>query len=321
MTASFPPARGSRASWETLGRDVRVALEREFGAPIVRASTQADGFSPAVAAVVVFDNGAKAFVKAVNREANPDSPGIYRTEARIAGQLPPAPWAPRLLWCYDDGDWVALAFEYIEGRTPTLPWQRAQLDRVLVALADLARAATPTTVDAGELAIRHGAAFSAWRRMVGNGEPDEMDLARIEPWAARHVDQLAVLEAGWEDAVRGSTLVHGDFRADNVLLTTSGVVIVDWASAAVGACWVDLVFFLPSVAMQGGPSPEGLFSGHPLGVVAPADAVTSVLCALTGYFLCSSLRPAPPGLPTLRAFQRGQGLTAAAWLRERTAWR
>ena len=129
MTAPFPPARGSRASWETLGRDVRVALEREFGAPIVGASTQAEGFSPAVAAVVVFDNGAKAFVKAVNRQANPDSPGIYRTEARIAGQLPPAPWAPRLLWCYDDSDWVALAFEYIEGRTPTLPWQRAQLDR------------------------------------------------------------------------------------------------------------------------------------------------------------------------------------------------
>ena len=317
----FPPARGSRVPWGALGRDVRAALELKFGAPVTRAVTQFEGFSPAVAAVVAFENGAKAFVKAVNRLANPDSPGIYRAELKIAEQLPSAPWAPKLLWSYDGGDWVALAFEHVAGRTPTLPWKRAELDRVFVAPADLARDSTPTLVDAGQLAARHGPSFSCWRDLVEHGDPDIRDLALVEPWAARHVERLAVLEAGWEEATAGTTLVHGDVRADNVLLTADSVVLVDWASAAVGASWVDLTLFLPSVAMQGGPPPHELFSGHPLGSSAPADGVTSMLCALTGYFLCRSLQPAPPGLPTLRAFQRGQGLTAAAWLRARTGWR
>jgi hypothetical protein len=55
--------------------------------------------------------------------------------------------------------------------------------------------------------------------------------------------------------------------------------------------------------------------------MAPRDEVTAVLCALTGFFLVGSLQPAPPGLPTLRAFQRGQATEAVAWLRERTGWR
>ncbi len=38
---------------------------------------------------------------------------------------------------------------------------------------------------------------------------------------------------------------------------------------------------------------------------------------MTGYFLCSSVRPVVPALPTLRDFQREQGLVAAAWLRAR----
>ena len=41
------------------------------------------------------------------------------------------------------------------------------------------------------------------------------------------------------------------------------------------------------------------------------------LAGLTGYFLRSSLNPAPPGLPTLRPFQRAQGDAALEWLRKR----
>jgi hypothetical protein len=80
------------------------------------------------------------------------------------------------------------------------------------------------------------------------------------------------------------------------------------------------MFMLPSVAMQGGPPPEEVFTTHPLGALAPNDAATAVLCAIAGYFLWHSLHSPPPGLPTLRQFQLGQGRAAAAWLRERTGW-
>jgi hypothetical protein len=57
-------------------------------------------------------------------------------------------------------------------------------------------------------------------------------------------------------------------------------------------------------------------------VAAGADprAVTTTLAAWTGFLVSASRQPPPPGLPTLRAFQLGQGLVALDWLRRRTGW-
>jgi aminoglycoside phosphotransferase (APT) family kinase protein len=67
---------------------------------------------------------------------------------------------------------------------------------------------------------------------------------------------------GWRRlAAAGPALLHGDLRADNLLLTPSRVVAVDWPRACAGAAWVDLLLLLPSVAMQGGPNPEATGCG------------------------------------------------------------
>jgi hypothetical protein len=50
---------------------------------------------------------------------------------------------------------------------------------------------------------------------------------------------------------------------------------------------------------------------------AGPDGVTATLAALAGYFVSHVRRPPPPGLPTLRAFQRAQGEAAVRWLRKR----
>ena len=61
----------------------------------------------------------------------------------MAGQLPTPVPAPRLLWTFDDSQWVALVFEDIDGTTPVLPWRPDQLHRVLAALTDLRRRSHP----------------------------------------------------------------------------------------------------------------------------------------------------------------------------------
>jgi len=129
------------------------------------------------------------------------------------------------------------------------------------------------------------------------------------------IDELAELEPRWGDAAAGGTLVHGDIRADNILLTAERVVFVDWPHACVGAAWLDLLLLLPSVAMQGGPPPWEVFETHRFGRDAPSDAVMPVVAALAGFFVHRSTLPPPPGLSTLREFQRGQGIEALAWLR------
>jgi aminoglycoside phosphotransferase (APT) family kinase protein len=108
-------------------------------------------------------------------------------------------------------------------------------------------------------------------------------------------------------------LVHGDLRADNILLTPHQVVFVDWPHARVGAPWLDLLFLLPSAAATG-TDPEEVWAAYPPGRAADRDAVTAVLVALTGFFLHQSVLPPPKNLERVRAFQRVQGEAALRWV-------
>src|SRR5215469_13891261 len=94
---SAPPAEGARIAWRDVPQDVRRAIERVCGAPVVAAWTQPGGFSPGVAARVRCADGTRWFVKAATAELNRDTPRLHRQEARVladldqliaAGQLP-----------------------------------------------------------------------------------------------------------------------------------------------------------------------------------------------------------------------------------------
>ena len=61
-----------------------------------------------------------------------------------------------------------------------------------------------------------------------------------------------------------------------------------------------------------------LVERHPQARRADPDALTAVVAAVAGFFTGEGLRPAPAGLPTLRAFQAAQGEAARAWLARRT---
>jgi aminoglycoside phosphotransferase (APT) family kinase protein len=295
-------------------------VEARLGGPVVEATTQPGGFSPGLAARLRLGDGRRVFLKAVGPQPNPDSPGIHRAEAAIAAVLPRSVPAPRLLWSLDERGWVALAFEDVEGVHPRLPWRPEELRRVLAMVAELAAALTPAPAGPPAAAERLRDTLVGWRRLAAVDAAGRDDLAGLDPWAVRHLRRLADLEAGWPAAMAGPTLLHGDLRADNLLLTQTRVVAVDWPWACVGAAWVDLLLLLPSVAMQGGPDPEATFAAHPLARGADPAAVTTALAAFAGFLLGQSRLPPPPGLPTVRAFQLGQGRVALAWLRRRTGW-
>jgi aminoglycoside phosphotransferase (APT) family kinase protein len=289
---------------------VRAAIERQLGSRVGRAVTQPGGFSPGVAARLELESGGRVFVKAVGPEPNPDSPELHRREAVVAAALAPEAPAPRFLFGHDQEGWVALVFEDVDGREPELPWREDELARVLDAVADLAEALTPPPVDAAPAAEALDALLRGWRILAAEGAP-----AGIDPWAAGQLDELAALEARWNESAAGSTMLHGDVRADNILLAPDRVVFVDWPHACVGPAWLDLLLFVPSVAMQGGPPPWEVFEAHPLGRDAPAERVVPIVAALAGFFVQRSALPPPPGLPTLREFQRAQGIETLAWLR------
>ena len=309
-----PPAEGSRVAWADVPDQVRAEIESACGAAVVEAVTAPGGFSPGLAARVVCADGRRWFVKAASGQVNPDTPRLHRQEAGILADLDPLirsgrlP-APRLRATAEHGSWFALILEDIDGQHPVLPWQDEQLDQVLGVLGTLADVLTPAPVSAPSIGEYLGADFTGWRTLA-QAPADE----RLDPWSRARLAELAAVEATWAAHAGGTTLLHADIRADNVLLTGAGAVVVDWPHACRGAAFADVVFLAPSVAMQGGPQPADLLARSRAGRSATRAGLIATVCALAGYFTERSLRPPPPGLPTVRAFQAAQGEVTLRWL-------
>ncbi len=314
---------GQRLDWRDLPRHVRARITELAGAQVTAETSATSGFSPGFAAVLELADGRGVFVKAVSGEQNPLSPDLARAEIRVSHALPPQVPAPRLLWSSDDGDWVILGFEVVHGRSPELPWKPADLQSVADALGALADAeplpghGLPRTDD--QLADE----FTGWRRLRaldGATQGRYAELAGdVGQWALDHIEQLVRWE---QDALRvcaGDALVHGDLRADNVMIDPDHqhrVWLIDWPHASVGAPWLDLAFMLPSVALQGGGDPATVFRAHAVSDGVHDDDLRAGLAGLSGYFAWSSRQPAPLGIPNLRRFQAAQGIAAMRWLRD-----
>jgi aminoglycoside phosphotransferase (APT) family kinase protein len=304
-----------RVPWPELPEAVRCWAQEVLGSAVAGAVSQPGGFSPGAACRLTLADGSRAFLKAVSASANPDSPQLHRSEAAVSAALPAQVPAPALLGSYDDGEWVALLFADVDGRHPAQPWQLPDLGRVISALDAMHQLLTPSPVDlVPTVQQKYQRTLSGWRNLAAAGDGD------LDDWSRRNLHTLADLEAGWEAAAAGSTLLHNDVRADNVLITADKVVFVDWPAACTGAPWFDVVAFAPSVVMQGGPEPDWVLASSRTGSAADPDAVTAVVAAIAGYFTWQALQPPPRGLPTVRAFQAAQGVPARAWLRRRTGW-
>jgi Ser/Thr protein kinase RdoA (MazF antagonist) len=294
------PAVGTRITWPDLPGQVRAAVEDRLGSPVVSAESQPGGFSPGTADRVVTRTGERAFVKAVSPALNERSAEMARDELHITSALPAAAPVPRLLGGFDDGEWVVLIFEDIDGRHPRTPWVQPEIDAAVTALRELAHALTPSPVpDAPVAADRLVHNFGSWARIAADPP------AGLNPWVAAHLDELIAVSDRALTSLGGDTLVHCDIRADNMLITPADkVYIVDWPWGCVGPDWLDTALLAMNVLVHGG---EMTLTGE------QRDAAV----AFTGYLIDMARLPPPPGLPTVRAFQRAQADALLPWLRTR----
>ncbi len=317
---------GSRLAWGDLPRHVRATINELCGGAVVAETSSTSGFSPGYAAIVETSDGHELFVKAVSPEQNPGSPVLARREIIAAAALPPEAHAPRLLWSADDDEWVVLGFEAVRGRSPELPWRPADLTRCLAIVDELSRCRPLPGHGLGSAREIFGAQFRGWAAirdgdgLVSTGAPGGAEsvahsAGALGTWAVTHLDALIDLEQGAASAVEGEALVHGDLRADNILLDGPRTSVIDWPHACVGAPWFDLVSMLPSVAMQGGGDAQELFAAQPLASSVDVRDLRSVLAAVAGQLAYDSLVPAPLNIPNLRAFQCAQAVEALTWLR------
>ncbi len=296
-------AAGVRLPFEEAPAAVRAWVERALGSVVVSAATQQGGFSPGVAARLVTASGRRAFVKAVGTSLNPKTPSLFRQEITAVQAIGPLASAPALYDVYDDGDWVGLLFEDIEGRLPAHPWEQRDADRVLEAVSELSEALDPSPwPDAPIAAVRSVEFLSRWDNVIADG-------LSVPSWVAGREEELAELaRVGVRALAEGKALAHWDLRADNIILTEDRVVFIDWAHPALAPRWADTVIL--QADMRESVSLPAL----------PDDvAITGFLAAIAAGLWWGAFQPPPPGLPTIRAWQRRHALIHLDWVRERLA--
>jgi len=281
----------------------------------VEAVTQEGGYSPGAAARVRLATGRRAFVKALSVDLHSASAALYRNEAAAMPHLPPDLPVPRLLDVHDDGQWVALVFEDVEGRHPEIPWQQDQLDRVTAAIADLGAALDPSPwPSAPTFADVNSGVMRAWRGFATSPPPD------LDPSVRLMLDRLADDDVDLEEVVRGDALLHNDIRSDNVLLTPEGrVVFVDWGMPCKGAVWLDLMMFAFTAEYQGGVDTDHMVRRHPLTRHVTESSIDVVVGAGYAAYRVLAQRPVDPDTSGSNAYYLACAEASLRWLQRRAA--
>ncbi|HEY7045436.1 MAG TPA: aminoglycoside phosphotransferase family protein [Nocardioidaceae bacterium] len=302
---------GVRTAYDDIPGPLHSWIEDQLGGQVSTTIPRTGGMSPAVAATVVVADGGRAFVKAVSSDINPDTPTHFRHEIDVLSRIGPAPYRADLLGTYDDGHWVAMLLEDIDGDHPD--WDdESQIEAVFTAVRQQADELTPMpdgldTVSVAEILEKH-------QRMLLADPPAQL-FARLPAWARQdYADLTAMVRDG--RPVHGDTLCHWDVRHDNLLVrrTDHQVVLLDWGMARQGPWWGDVLVLGLEWADTG--RFDDLLDRAGLDESEQHDA-TRVLASVGMFLTMSSGLPPPPGLPHLPTFRADLGNRCLAGVRRR----
>ncbi|MBB2204273.1 phosphotransferase [Gluconacetobacter takamatsuzukensis] len=203
---------------------------------------------------------------------------------------------PTLIGFQDDETHPILVTEDLSGNFVAPPWDAKKIESVLRLVERL---------HASPAALRpyrdiHGDMDAGW--VVVQRDPGPFLGLGIasQAWLCRALPALLAAEASC--ATSGNAPCHWDIRSDNLAFPADGAKLVDWSEACLSNPRLDLGFWLPSLADEGGPEPEVLLPGAP-----------EVAAWVSGYFAARAGLPVIPHAPRVRQVQRRQLVTALAW--------
>jgi len=310
----------NRPEWDELPEVVVAAIELRLGSPVRWWTVCGGGFTRGFAAVLRLRDGRDVFVKAAEDRHTPIAWESYRQEAKVLAWLPPGVPAPRLLWTLDErlaGDhWSVLGIEAVEGTLPNLPWTDDDLARVVAVVEEAAArlADPPPGLElAGlgpQLAVDEGA-VELWPGVAAGSVEVE------DAWARTHALDLGRLAARAPEAIAGDAAVHGDLRADNLLLGPTRSWICDWNRVFRAAAWTDLARVLVQ-AGQSGLDADKAWRASPLSAGGADDALDAWLAHLPAGHLTRAAGPeGPSASPWLRPHLRDYAAACLRWMEAR----
>jgi hypothetical protein len=238
--------------------------------------------------LVEFTDGQRAFLKAGHIDPSPE---WVRDEHKVYGVVE-GDFMPELLG-FEDGDTPLLVLEWIVDAWWPPPWRDEDVAAVQAALEEIA--AVEPDRDLPRLVDN---TWPGWPDVAADPEPFlSLGLVSREQLEAMLPSLVA---AAAETRLDGTSLLHCDVRSDNLCIRHGRAVLVDWNHARIGNPAFDLAFWLPSLKLEGGPSPESF-------------AVDGFAPFVAGFFAALAGLPKPAGAPAVREFQRAQLEVALPW--------
>lgn len=299
MGVTAPRAVGVRLPYDGVAPPVRAWVERTLGSPVVDVAEQVGGMSPGCATRLTCADGTKAFVKAVGAALNPDTPALFRREIGVLEHLGEHELWARLLESYDDGDWVALLIEDVEGRHPDFT-DDAELGAVLDGTDRLSEVLQQRDVPADVPLVDLRSVFRTWA--------DSLSTLADAPAEAPVPEWLRDDPYGWAETLREHAgrpmchVAHWDIRVDNLLRRPGGqIVFVDWGAAARGPAWADPL--LARLERMDEPWFDESIASSPALTAAGDDVVTAFLAGFGAHMAVRSVTAMDVNLPTLNDFR------------------
>jgi hypothetical protein len=298
-----PHAIGVRAPWAAMPETVRDWVEGTLGSPVTQAHDQVGGMSPGCATRLVCADGTRAFVKAVGTELNPRTPFLFRREVLALTLVGSHELWADLIASYDDGDWVGILLEDVEGVHPdldddaTMDLLLRETERFSTVLAERVPDPPAPDPDNGGLSdLRAG--FHEWADCVARAGEIPADL--LPDWIRRDTGT-------WEPLVRELAshdvrLVNFDIRNDNLLERPTGeLVFLDWGGTGIGPAWLDPLLARLERVEQ--PWFDASLASSPSLVAAGDTAVDAWLVGFATFLAWRASTAVDVNLPTLNDFR------------------
>jgi hypothetical protein len=275
----------------TVATDARI--EEIVGARPVSRRRVERGYTPAERWVVALEDGRSVFVKAATNDL---TAGWLRKEHRIYETLGVS-FMPELIG-WRDGDLPVLVLEDLGAAGWPPPWTDERVASVFQMLKAVAATRTPASLPA---ASSSGFLDRGWHSVQDDPRPLLSTGFVTGRWLEQTLPSLR--KAADSCDLDGPNLLHLDVRSDNICFRTDGsAVLVDWNLAVIGNPRLDVAFWLPSLASEGGPQPEAVL------LDAGAEAAF-----VAGFFAARAGHPPVPGAPAIRPLQLEQLRHALPW--------
>jgi hypothetical protein len=314
--------REDKPPWSAAPRNVKEAVARSLGSPVIRARRTYGGYAPSATYALTLADGRRAFFKgtyplpegsavrwALDREAM-----VYRHLGQSI-----RPWAPEFFGSLRADGWHALLLEFVAGKR-VLPWTRPKAKRASESYASFHASSLGSPAPRWLSRRQHRDFAVFWRRIAS----DEAAVDRLGALAASRSDEAIEWLGSCVRALRRAetilrragepyALLHFDTRSDNVMLEGKLLRMVDWPFACIGPVEFDVAAFAQAIEAEGGPPCESTIGWYEAVLPLRHDVLVGSVAGIAGYFADRAPRPPMPGLPRLRSIQRRQLKASLGW--------